>query len=103
MSKNQIEAYNHYKRLCPTAILLFRVCDEYVALFEDSNKVAASLSLTPINDAIPKVSFPARCLEHIAKLADDGYEVQTIAVRNDENVFDYPDVKRLEAEKEADY
>ncbi len=103
MSKNQIDAYNHYKRLCPTAILLFRVGDEYVALFEDSKKVAASLSLTLINDAVPKVSFPKGCLEYITKLADDGYEVQTISVRNDENVFDYPDVKRLEEEKEADY
>jgi len=103
MSKNQIEAYNYYKQLCPTAILLFRVGDDYVALFDDSVKVATSLSLTLIRDDIPKVSFPARCLEHISRLADDGYKIQTIAVRNDHNVFDYPDIKRLEDEKAADY
>lgn len=103
MSKNQIEAYNFYKELCPTAILLFRVGDNYVALFDDSEKVATSLSLTPINDIIPKVSFSIRHLEYLSKLANDGYEVQTIAVRNDENVFDFPDANRLREEKEADY
>lgn len=103
MSKNQIEAYNYYRQLCPTAILLFRVGDDYVALFDDSVKVATSLSLTPTRDDIPKVSFPARCLENISQLAGDGYEIQIIALRNDENVFDYPDIERLEEEKAADY
>lgn len=103
MSKNQIEAYNYYKGLYPTAILLFRVINDYVALLEDAVKVAASLSLTPINDDIPKVSFPSQCLKYISRLADDGYEVRMIAERNDANVFDYPDIARLKEEMSSDY
>lgn len=103
MSKNQIEAYNYYKGLYPTALLLFRVANDYVALCEDAIKVATSLSLNPINDDIPKASFPSQCLENISRLADDGYEIRTIAIRNDENVFDFPDIERLEEEKSSDY
>lgn len=98
MSKNQIEAYNYYKKLYPTALLLFRVANNYVALCEDAIKMASSLSLTPIYDDIPKISFSSQCLENISRLADDGYEIRTIAVRNDENVFDFPDIQRLEEE-----
>lgn len=57
MSKNQIEAYNYYKKLYPTALLLFRVANNYVALCEDAIKMASSLSLTPIYDDIPKYHF----------------------------------------------
>lgn len=92
MSKNQIEAYNYYKKLYPTALLLFRVANNYVALCEDA-----------IYDDIPKISFSSQCLENISRLADDGYEIRTIAVRNDENVFDFPDIQRLEEEKSSDY
>lgn len=50
-----------------------------------------------------KYHFHRNAWKNISRLADDGYEIRTIAVRNDENVFDFPDIQRLEEEKSSDY
>lgn len=100
MNARQIEAYKFYKDMYPGAVVLFHIGSQYVALLEDAQLIAQSLSEDKnIGD---EFRFPDNDVSVISKLGDS-FQLQMIDYRNDDGFLDFPDVKRLKREKDEDY
>ena len=86
MNTRQIDAYCYYKQQYPNALILFHIDGQYMAIFNDGHTE----------------EFPD---DDICKLSDlgDTYELRIIEYRNDAGIFDFPDIKQIEADKERDY
>ena len=107
MDKKANEAYCYYKQQLPDAVCLFRLEDAYVAICDDAVKVANYIPDTKLeacenNMACLKLPV-ADILDIVGILASNGVKTKMIQSRNNFGKFDFPDVKTLEDERNADY
>ena len=98
MDKKANEAYCYYKQQLPDTVCLFRLEDAYVAICDDAVKVA---------NYIPDTKLEA-CENNMACLKLPVADILDIvgilaSSRNNLGKFDFPDVKTLEDERNADY
>lgn len=100
MNAKQIEVYTYFKKLYPGAVILFHVNNEYISLYGDAKLIAQSLSLT-VNES-GTLSIMDDDLQSISTISDD-YEIKMISYRNDEGKYDFPDIYRLQKEKDEDF
>ncbi len=107
MNKKANEAYCYYKRQLPDTVCLFRLEDAYVALSDDAVRVANYIPDARLEESenhIACLRLPvADILDIVGILASNGAKTKTIQSRNNLGKFDFPDVKTLEDEQNADY
>ena len=107
MNKKANEAYCYYKRQMPDTVCLFRLDDVYVAIGDDAVRVANYISdvkLEEFDNHMTSLKLPvANILDIVGILASNGVKVKMIQSRNSLGKFDFPDVKTLEEEQNADY
>lgn len=109
MNSKTTEVYQHYKSLYGSALLLFRVLNNYEAYFDDAEIIAAILEQPAHTDTdngltIARITLPAsEILDIAARICADGRECKMIQQRNEAGIFSLPDVKRLKIEQKIDY
>lgn len=101
MKTKQIEAYDFYKKLYPSAVILFHVGSRYVALQQDAMIIAKILSINVdcSDNSISISDDDLKSLSHIG----DYYEVKIISHRDRDGGYDYPDVNQLKREQDEDF
>lgn len=107
MNKKANEAYCYYKRQMPNTVCLFRLDDCYVVLGDDAVRVANYIpdaTLEEFDNQMTSLKLPvADILDTVGILASNGVKTKMIQSRNNLGKFDFPDVKTLEDERNADY
>ena len=107
MNKKANEAYCYYKWQLPDTVCLFRLENTYVALCDDAVRVANYIpdaTLEESENHIASLRLPvADILDIVGILASNGVKTKMIQSRNNLGKFDFPDVKTLEDEQNADY
>lgn len=107
MNKKANEAYCYYKHQLPDTVCLFRLEDAYVAICDDAAKVANYIpdaKLEECENHMASLKLPvADILDIVGILASNGVKTKMIQSRNNLGKFDFPDVKTLEDERNADY
>lgn len=107
MNKKANEAYCYYKRQMPDTVCLFHLEDCYVALSDDAVRVANYISharLEEFDNQMASLKLPvADILDIVGILASNGVKTKMVQSRNNLGKFDFPDVKTLENEQNADY
>lgn len=107
MNKKANEAYCYYKRQMPDTVCLFRLEDCYVALCDDAVRVANYIPdarLEEFDNQMASLKLPVTdILDIVGILASNGVKAKMIQSRNNLGKFEFPDVKTLENEKNADY
>lgn len=101
MNAKQIEVHGHYKALHHEALILYRIPGHYMVLGEDVKRVLKSLSAIHVLES--GVGIMPDDLPVLSLFGSDGTEVRIISSRNDNGIFDLPDIERIKAEKEMDY
>lgn len=101
MSKEQFEVFCYYSQLYPTAIVLYHVGNNYMALGKDACIAASLVALVSIwpGDVF---EFPDDDLKAIARIGDC-FEVRVIDYRDDKGTLVLPDVAEIKREKSGDY
>lgn len=100
MNARQIEVHGYYKALHPKALILYRIPGHYMVLGEDVNRALKSLSTIRVLE--PGVGIMPDNLPVLSLFGSDGTEVCIVSYRNDNGIFDLPDIERIKAEKEMD-
>lgn len=107
MNKKANEAYCYYKRQMPDTVCLFRLEETYVAVGDDAVRVANYIpdaTLEEFDNQMASLKLPvADILDIVGILASNGVKTKMIQSRNNLGKFDFPDVKTLENEQNADY
>ncbi len=107
MNKKANEAYCYYKRQMPDTVCLFRLEETYVAVGDDAVQVANYIpdaTLEEFDNQMASLKLPvADILDIVGILASNGVKTKMIQSRNNLGKFDFPDVKTLENEQNADY
>ncbi len=107
MNKKANEAYCYYKRQMPDTVCLFHLEDYCVALCDDAVRVAnyiPNAKLEEFDNQMASLKLPvANILDIVGILASNGVKTKIIQSRNNLGKFDFPDVKTLENEQNADY
>lgn len=101
MNAKQIEVHEYFKAMHPEALILYHLPGQYMMLGEDVNRALKSIHQIKL-EAEDVGTMPDNIL-FLSALSSDGSEVQLIEFRNEENVLDLPDVRRLKEEKDSDY
>lgn len=101
MKPKQIEVYRYYKQLYPEAIVLFHIGTNHVSIFEDAVAVAKTL-IGNADGVTDKFEFPYGDTDSIMTLGES-FQIHMVDYRNDDGVFDFPDIQRLQREKDEDY
>jgi len=107
MNKKANEAYCYYKRQMPDTVCLFRLEEVYVVIGDDAVRVAnliPDVKLEEFDNHMASLKLPvADILDIVGILAENGVKTKMIQSRNNLGKFDFPDVKMLENERNADY
>lgn len=101
MKTKQIEAYDFYKKLYPSAVILFHVGSHYVALQQDAESIAKTLSIN-IDCSDNSISISDDDLRPLSRIGDY-HEVKIISYRGRDGNYDYPDVNQLKREQDEDF
>lgn len=101
MKTKQIEAYDFYKKLYPSAIILFHVGSHYVALQQDATLIAKILSIN-VDCTDNSTSIPDDDLKSLSHIGDF-CEIKIISCRDRDGNYDYPDVNQLKNEQDEDF
>lgn len=101
MNAKQIEVHNYFKAMYTKALILYHFPGQYIVLGEDVERALKSNShIQLLEEGVG--AMPDDIL-YLSALGVDGIEVQLIEYRNDSGALDWPDVKRLQEEKDMDY
>lgn len=107
MNKKANEAYCYYKRQMPDTVCLFRLDDCYIILGDDAVRVAnyiPDVTLEEFDNHMASLKLSvADILDTVGILASNGVKIKMVQSRNNFGKFDFPDVKMLEEEQNADY
>ncbi len=107
MNKKAREAYSYYKELMPDTVAMFKLEDCYVVLSDDAARVAnciPELRLDGTECQTASLKLPVdNILDYVGELGLFNVKVRLIECRNDDGNYDFPDVGRLEEDKDLDY
>lgn len=108
MNSKIIEVYKHYKSLYGSMVMLFRVCNNYEAYFDDAEIISTVLNKQVHTDSnengVTKVILPASgILDAVGDLHAQNWKCKLISYRDNTGNFTLPDVKQLIKEQEMDY
>ena len=91
----------------PDTVCLFRLEEVYVVIGDDAVRVAnliPDVKLEEFDNHMASLKLPvADILDIVGILAENGVKTKMIQSRNNLGKFDFPDVKMLENERNADY
>ena len=107
MNKKAQEAYSYYKKLMPGTVAMFRLEDCYMILSDDAARVAnciPELRLESNDCQMATLRLPVdNILDYVGELSLFKIKARLIEYRNDDGKYDFPDVGRLEEERNLDY
>lgn len=101
MNAKQIEVHGYFKAMHTEALILYHLSGQYMVLGEDVSR--AKKSITNIQIMEEGVAVMPDDIRLLSALSTDGTEVHIVQYKNDNGVFDLPDIHRLKEEKEMDY
>lgn len=101
MNAKQIEVHDYFKSMHTEALILYHLPGQYFVLGDDVARASKSNShIQIIEEGVGAMPDDILCL---SALGADGTEVQLIEYRNSRGALDWPDIRRLQEEKEMDY
>lgn len=109
MDSKILKAYEHYKSLYGSTLLLFLVRDSYEAYFDDAATISSILEISQYtelteNNGLSKIRISdCNVLDIVKILHDHGHECKLIQQRNAQGVCDIPDVETIQKEQELDF
>ncbi len=107
MNKKASEAYGYYKELMPDTVAMFRLEDCYMVLSDDAARVAnciPELHLEGDEGQMACLKLPVDgILDYVGELGLFGVKARLVQYRNGDGNYDFPDVGRLERDKNLDY
>lgn len=91
-SKKEFDAYNYYKTLHPSTVILFRVGCLYRPFFDDASVIARLMpEWTGQDEWAPEVPVE-KALDFVAFAHCRGVQVRLVDHLNEEGDFDVPDI-----------
>lgn len=101
MNARQIEVHDYYKAMYPEALILYQLTNHYAVLGDNVEMVSKLIPTIHVSE--PGVGLLPNDISILSTLSNLGVEIQLITYRNRDGILDFPDVKRIKAEKDMDY